>query len=492
MSLPRDAAQGVFWSAIGSWGYQLFALIIFAILARLLSVESFGLVALAAVFVAFIKVVAEQGMADAIVQRAELDKEHLDTAFWASVALGGLASGIIAAGSAGIAAVMDERAIGPVLAWLSVGLLISSLGSVPKAILNRRLAFSSLTLRSLLSIGVGGAAGIAAAFVGLEVWSLVVQNLVTELTAVASLWTVTSWRPRFRFSWEHFKELTAFGANVVGFRVLLFLKRRSDSLLVGSFLGVVALGFYTVAQRLLQVLITSTTSIVGTVAFPVFSRIQEDIGRVQNGYYKAIRHTSLIAFPAFLGLIVIAPEATELVFGEKWDRSIPVMRVLALSGLLESVTLINGTVMKALGKPSWRLRIVAIEAVTSIVAFIVAVRWGIVAVATALVIANYATAPIYFTATSRLIHLEAKRFINSLLAPGAATLIMMLALALLKTATIGLGLTVEVIVLISTGIMIYVVVLWFFARPVALEAIDLARLALPSRGSSRMAPEGDV
>ncbi len=296
------------------------------------------------------------------------------------------------------------------------------------------------------------------------------------------MWIVIDWRPHLNFSFERFKELLAFGANVVGYRVLAFLKKRSDNLLVGSFLGVAALGFYSVAYRLLVTLVNTTTSIVGAVAFPVFSRIQDDPERVRNAYYKAIRHTSLIAFPAFFGLVVAAPEVIRLVFGSKWDPSVPVMRVLAFTGLLQSVTFINGVVMKALGKPSWRLGIVALEAVGSVVGFIIAVRHGIVAVAAALAIANYALAPVSLFATDKLVRLDLRRYIGSLLAPLAASLGMVGVMALTKTATADLSLVLQVVALVSVGVTVYIGSLWLFARPVAREAYAVAKLAMPRRG----------
>ena len=112
--------------------------------------------------------------------------------------------------------------------------------------------------------------------------------------------------------------------------------------MVGAVLGATALGFYVVAYRLLELLISVTTAIIGTVAFPVISRIQHDLAKVQNAYYKAMRLTSAIAFPAFIGLIVVAREITRLVFGPQWDASVPVMQVLALAGLINSILFING------------------------------------------------------------------------------------------------------------------------------------------------------
>lgn len=486
MNLHRAAARGVLWAAIGNWGYQITTLIVFSVLARLLRPEDFGLVALAAVFTALMRILAQQGLVDAIVQRPEVEDEDLDTTFWASLALGILFTALIAAGSGTIGQVLGQPALAPVIAYLSLGLLISSLGSVPRAVLARRLEFRSLSLRLLISVVVGGGAGVAAALSGMGVWSLVVQSVVTELTAVFALWVFSQWRPRFRFSWARLHRLLAFGIHVVGFRVLLFFRTRSDNLLVGSFLGTAALGFYSVAYRLLQLMTNATTAVVGVVAFPVFSRIQGEQELIRAAYYKAIRLTSLVSFPAFVGMAVLAPELTRLAFGDNWGPSVPVMRVLALTGLLQSVTFVNGVVMKAMGKPSWRLGIVALEAVASLVGFAIAVRWGIVAVAASLGIVSYALAPVSLFATNKLIGLRARRCVRSILAPVGASIWMAALLLVARLVVPDLGLFWRTIFLVATGVMSYACYVWLFARPVMREAIESSALALRSRkGSGR-------
>jgi PST family polysaccharide transporter len=489
MNLREQAAQGVFWSAAANWGYQLTTLIVFAVLSRLLTPEAFGLVALASVFTALTKLIAEQGLADALVQRAELEPEHLDTAFWLSVAVGvGLAI-LLAASAWLIADVINEPDVAPVIMWLSTILLFTGLSSVQRAILARELRFASLAARTLTSVVIGGIVGVLAAMAGFGVWSLVAQLLTIEIVGVVALWTASDWRPRLRFSRRHLRDLLSFGANVVGYRLLRFANTRIDNLMVGSFLGATALGFYVVAYRLLDLLINLTTATIGSVAFPVMSRIQEDRPKVQNAYYKSIRLTSVMAFPLFAGLIAIAPEATRLVFGSQWDESVPVMRILAIAGLLQSILFVNNIVMKSLGKPSWRLGIMGVTAVLLVAAFWVAVQWGIVAVATALVIVTYVMAPAWLIGASRLINLSFGRYLRQIGPPFIATAVMTGAVFASKLAVAELSVLWQVVVLVAVGVVTYTGGLWFLGgRPVAREALELARLAVPRRAQGTSQP----
>lgn len=485
MNLRKRAARGAFWTAAGSWGYQLTTLIVFSILSRLLTPEAFGLVALALVFIALLKLVEEQGMADALVQREKLEPEHLDTAFWASVGLGLFLALLLSLGSTFIARLVNEPDLAPVLTWLSLSLVIGGFSNVQRAILTRELRFASLTARTLSSVVAGGIAGVIAAFAGLGVWSLVIEIITRQTAAVVVLWTASAWRPTWRFSRSHFRELFSFGSNVVGFKLLRFGERRIDNLMIGSLIGAAALGFYVVAYRLLNLIINITTSVVGSVAFPVLSRIQDNVDQVRRAYYKVVRMTALMAFPAFLGLIAIAPEATRLVFGDQWDASVPVMRVLAVAGLAQSVLLVNGVLLKSLGRPGWRLAIMTVGVVVLIGAFAVAVQWGIVAVAAALVVVTYAMAPAWLAAVHRLIRLSPLAYVRQIGPPLVASLLMTGLVFALKVGIEGWPLGLRVPTLVAFGVVVYSSALWVIARPMATEALRLARLSIPRRGDER-------
>src|SRR5688572_7347173 len=179
MSLRQKAAKGIFWSVIQKWGRAAISILTFVVLSRLLAPEAFGLVALATVFTVFMELFLDQGFGAAIVQRSELEPEHLDTAFWINIVTGILMTiGLIAA-SGFIASIFEEPRLAPVLRWLSIIFILSSLSSTQISILQRKLAFKSLATRSLVATAVGGVVGMTMAFAGFGVWSLVGQDLVT-------------------------------------------------------------------------------------------------------------------------------------------------------------------------------------------------------------------------------------------------------------------------------------------------------------------------
>lgn len=424
MNLKQKAAKGVAWSAIDNFGTQAIYFVVFLVLARLLRPEVFGLVSLAGIFISFMMVFADQGLSDAIIQRQELEPEHLDTAFWTNLSISALLATLTFAAAASVSSFFKQPQLTPIISWLSLSFLLSGFSSVQQSLLRRQLAFKALAVRSLLASFVGGVVGVVMAYLGFGVWSLVGQQLVSRLVTVLALWWISDWRPGLRVSKKHFQDLFSFGINILGGSVLVFFSVRSDDFLIGYFLGPVALGYYTVAYRLLVAMTQILSTTIRKVALPMFSKLQKEPEQLQRSLFKATQLVSFITFPAFLGVATLAPEVIRTMFGEQWIASAPVMRFLALSGIPQSVFTISGIVIVAMGKPGWSLGIMFLNTMVNVIGFMVAVQWGIVAVAASFAIRAYLLSPIQIAAIYKLLHFKINTYLYQFAAPLASSLLM--------------------------------------------------------------------
>ncbi len=481
MNLRKKAARGLVWSIIQKWGREGISFLTFTVLARLLVPEAFGLVALASVFTAFIEIFLDQGFTAAIVQRVELEKEHLDTAFWITILTGlALTAGsILASGS--IALAFREPRLAPVLIGLAFTFLLSALSSTQIAILQRDLAFKSLAARSLAATFAGGVVGIGMAFAGYGVWSLVGQNIANGLAGVLVLWRSSDWRPGFNISVKHYKELLSFSISIVGNNILKVVVRRADDFLIGYFLGSTLLGYYNIGYRLLLVIIRLVTGIMNAVAFPTFARLQDKPKRMRSAFYKVTEYTSLLAFPVFIGMATLANELVPALFGDQWTPSIPVMQVLALIGILQSVLYFNNSVMRATGKPGWEFSIMLLNATFSVIGFMIAVRWGIVAVAASFVITGYVLAPLSYTAVRKLIQINIKTYLAQFLTPLFASSIMVAAILGLRFIISPLNFNpyLELTLYTGAGGLAYVTIIMLADRTLSHQLLELVSLVLP-------------
>jgi len=413
MKFKEVALKGIAWTGLQKFINQIFLFFVFALLARLLEPEDFGLVSMATIFVALLQAFVEQGFSSAIIQKKELKLEDLDTAFWASLSMGIFLTitGIFMSGT--ISDFFNEPKLKTIFQVLSINFILMSLSGVQEAILKREFAFKVLSIRSIISVGIGGAVGVGMALQGSGAWSLVGQQISNSLAQIVILWNASSWRPRLRFSKKIFKQLFLFESNLIGIRLLDFANRRSDNLLIGYFLGPTALGYYTVAYRIHLSLTSLFAGVTGQIALPLFSRMQDDVSRLRETFYKVSYLTSILATPIFFGIAFLTPELISLFFGEKWLPSVPVMRVLSLMGLLFSITFFHGPVMLSLGKPSWNLQLRLINAVSNFISFVIAVRWGIFAVAVAYVVRGYMVLPISVLLVKKLIHIDLLVYLKS-------------------------------------------------------------------------------
>ncbi len=481
MSLRDKAIKGVFWTAVQNWGQNLVNLVVFFYLANVLGPELIGQVAYAMVFVAVLAIFERQGFAQALVQRKDLERGHLDTAFWMS-SVAGLALAVgLALLAHPIALLVEKPWLASILQVLALTLVIDSLANTPQAILRRNMAFKALAFRSLVATVAGGIVGIGMAVQGYGIWSLVGQRLTFSVASTAALWLASRWRPGVGVSRRHFCELFSFGIFMMGNETLGTVNRQIGPLLIGTFIGDAALGYYKMGYQLLQAMTRIFTQTVAGVALPTFSRLQHNREQMRNALVTATRMTSMLAFPAFLGAAVIAPEFIGL-FREDWAPSVRIMQILALLGVIQSVTLFNGPAIIACGKPSWAFTLALSNTLANVLVFVIAVHWGIVVVAAAFTIRGYLYAPFPLMVVRRLIGLHVPAYVRQFLAPLAASLIMVLVVWSAKRA---LGATLDTHMLLGLSILIGVVSYAACLRIIAPgrigQALEYIRLALRPR-----------
>ena len=476
-SLKTKSLQAVGWSAVSGWSGQIIGLIVFALLARFLDPIDFGMVAMATIFIQFVQLFVNQGMVMALVQRQNLQPQHLDTAFWSTLIAGLVftVAGITFSGVFAQAVKMPD--IAPVISALSCTLLIRSLASVQQAVLERELRYKPIAIATLAGTVAGGVVGIAMALLGYGVWSLVGQQLVMCGLQVFVIWRIGKWRPSFSFSISHFKDLFSYGVNVIGINLTEFFNRQADNFLVGYFLGPVALGYYTLAYKLFQTMTALLTGVTSKVAFSSFSSLQNQLDRMRRAFYLVTEMTSVFSFPIFIGLAVLAPQLIPLIFGANWSEAIPVIQVLALVGMLESVYYFNANVIMAMGKPSWRLKVNLLNAFVNVIAFSIAVRWGITAVAAAYVIRAYLLSPLPLYLVKKLIGIEFGVYISKLIPQLVSGIFMAVTLVYLRGALSGSEFSLVVLIglLILGGIAAYGMSLIFITPDLLKKFTDLGK-----------------
>jgi O-antigen/teichoic acid export membrane protein len=356
MNLRRRVAHGLFWSILSTWTGMVSGFVILVALGRLLGPESFGLIAMAMIVIAFGDLfVVDSGFGEAIIQRKELSDDHCDAAFWLLLGSSVIAMAVFMVIAPLAAASFDQPLVADLVRALSLTLPLGALSAVPSALLSREFRFRALAVRRFISSTGGGIAAVGMALADWGVWSLVGFHLIQKALAVVIAWTAHRWRPRFSFSLARASELWSFSMAMFGMRALQFAETAMMRGLLGLFFGPVVLGFFFMARRITRLMHDLLTAPTSRVALPTFAKVQADRERAKRLLRSGMRMLSLIAVPAYAGVIVLAPVALPLVLGDKWLPAVPYLQLLALAGLIRPVMTVQFAALRGLGMPGWSL-----------------------------------------------------------------------------------------------------------------------------------------
>lgn len=480
----RDASvRGAFWSLVQQLVGRGLSFVVFAILARLLTPNDFGLVALVTGFLALLEMFVDQGFSVVIVQREHLDDEHLDSVFWINLALGVVLAGIFILAGPLVARAFDAPEIAPLIPWMATTLIVRGASGVHEGLLRRELQYRALAIRSLLASCIGGLAGIVAAARGLGVWSLIIYQLVSGGIGLLTLWQASPWRPRLRIARSKVVEILRFSIYLLGGGLLEFMSRRSDDFLIGYSLGPSPLGVYSVPYRLFSVLVQFFVKSLSGVALSTLSRLERTHERLVAALGKTVKLTSGLTLPIFGGVAVMSRDIVITCFGSKWTASVPVLQVLAILGMLYSVTYYLNSLYIVVGRPDIQLKLLSVHTIANIVGFVIAVRWGIVAVAAAYSIRAYVLLPLDILVLHRLVGLRARDLFRHVGPPAASTLLMCVVTVGVNLMVPDLSPPMRLALASLVGLASYVLALRLLAPALLNELTGLVRTTL-----KRMSP----
>lgn len=444
------------------------------LLAHLLLPSDFGLAGLAIVFSGIALGLSDVGLGAAIIQRKNLTEEDCSTVFWVTAVAGIVLTLLGVALSPLIAAFFSNPEVMPLFAVLSLSFLFGSLGQTQRALLTREMSFRSLELRNIAATLVGAIAALSFALAGFGAWAIIAQVVFTTAVSTLMLWTVSPWRPRMVFSRDRLRTLGGFGVKTLLMRNLVWVNLNTDNLLVGRFLGSVALGTYSVAYNVMVLPSSNITAPLRDVLYAAFARLQHDSRRLGDVWLRVNNIAGSVLVPAFLGLAAVAPDFVPVVLGPHWHGAIPVLQLLSLGGAVGSLQAFNGQVYQALGKPGLFLRFTCFATVVMFSAFVVGLRWGVVGVAGSYAVARAIMLVVNSVQMSRLMDFNLWRMTRSYLEVIGRAAAMGAVVFAARAALLDLGVPVGVrlVVLIVGGTLVYLALTFVLAPELVRDARD--------------------
>ncbi|WP_420391628.1 lipopolysaccharide biosynthesis protein [Acuticoccus sp.] len=358
------------------------------VLARLLSPEDFGLVALVAPAVALIGLVQDLGLNQSTIQRPNITQGQVNGLFWITFALSSALGTLLAVSGPALAAFFDEPRVVPLAMAFGGLVVVWSTQSQPMALLARRMHFGRMALIDVTAVLVGFAVGVAVALATRSHWALFASMLASGLTSTTAALIVSGYRPgRVDFAGQ-FNALVGFGSSVSAFNVFNFLSRNADNLLIGRIHGVVELGLYDRAYKLLLFPLQQVGNPLSRVMVPYLSRTLDDGERYRSGYLTCLTGLLALIQPAVLVAVLYADMVFLVLLGPDWLAAAPIFAWLGIAGLQQGMGTTLSWLFLSQGRGKDYLTLGAAQCVIILTAFAIGVSDGAVGVARAYAIAD--------------------------------------------------------------------------------------------------------
>ncbi len=358
--------------------------------------------------------------------------------------------------------VLDRQTVTLVIQVLAISVLLGGLRNIGTMYFMKELEFSKLVILRTSSEIVTFCITVTLAFMYRSVWALVFGRLAGVVCGLALSYVMHPYRPRLSFDVSKFRELWGFGKHIFGMTILRFLCLHGDDIFLGRMLGATVLGYYQQAFKIGNMVSTEIGGKVQTVAFPVYSKLQGNVAKLRSGYFKALQVTTLIVFPAAGGLIALAPEITEVVFGAKWLPMVPAMQILCVFGPLKCMQ--RASVFMAMGRPDILTRLTIIKFLLMVASiYPLTVKWGMAGTSFCVLGTSLIIQPLGFYELQKLIDAKARDVLRNLSFPFLGTIAMVVCIWFAKNMTGPVG-VVSLIAIVLLGVVVYSVAMLLLSR----------------------------
>jgi O-antigen/teichoic acid export membrane protein len=369
------------WKLLERGGTQGIQFLIQIVLARLLAAEQFGTIAIVMVFINIAQVFVQSGFNTALIQKKDADDVDFSSVFYLSLALAGILYLIIFLSAPIIARFYKDDILVPVIRVLSLTLFFGTLNSIQNAYIARNLMFKKLFKSSLGAIIISGSFGLFAAYQGLGVWALVVQQLTNQMTISIIMWFTVKWRPKFIFSIARVKDLFSYGWKLLASSLLNTLYLEIRTLFIGRMYTSSTLGYYNRGQQFPKVIVSNIDGSIQSVMLPTLSAHQDDKKKVKDMMRRAIMTSSFLIFPMMIGMAVVAEPLVKIVLTDKWLPAVPFLQIFCISYALIPIHTANLQAINAMGRSDIFLRLEVVKKLLGLVILGISLPFGVYAIA---------------------------------------------------------------------------------------------------------------
>lgn len=478
-----EIAKGAAWMVLFRLVDRSIGIVSTIILARLLLPADFGLVAMAMSIIAVIELATAFSFEIALIQKADPQREHYDTAWTLNI--------LVAAGGAVVTAALafpasafygDPRLVAVMLA-IGAAWFVSGFENVGTVNFRRNMDFATefrlLATKRMVTFFVT----ISAALLFRSYWALVIGMATGRIVGVVLSYAMQPFRPRF--SLQCTRELFSFSGWLLVNNIASVVLSKVPHFFVGRAFGAQTLGAYTVGSEIAQLAHTELVAPINRAMFPGYSRLVNDLPAFRRTCIDATAAILMLVLPVCVGVAVLAGPVVRILLGDQWGEAAPVIEVLAFAGAVSAITSNNIAAYIALGRP--RLTTVILLTRLALLAAMVALfvgDYGLMGVAYAELIAALGSLVVSLPILFRTLQLPMTGYLANLWRPLVASCLMGWGVHAAAQAAGGgdsLGsAVVALMVAVPAGAVLYpllVAALWLLSgKPESVETLVVRKL----------------
>ncbi len=372
-NVRNQVFSGLFWTYAERICAQGVSFIISLVLARLLSPDHYGTVAIVNIFITIFNVFVTSGLGAALVQKKSSDELDFSTACHAGFFFSLLVYGVLFVSSPLIASFFDQPELTPLLRVLGIRIPIASFNTVQHAYVSKHMIFKKFFYSTLFGTLVSAVVGIVMAYNGCGTWSLIGQYLTNTVIDSVVLFIVLPWRPHLQFSFKRLKEMASYGWKILVSDLIQAVYNDLRSLAIGKKYTAADLAYYNRGQQFTSIIVTNVDASITKVLFPAMAKVQDNREIVKNMTRKSIRLGTYILSPLLVGLFAVAKPLILLILTDKWLETVPYLQILCVANLFQPIHQTNIQAIKAIGRSDIILKIEMIKKFHSIVILLISI-----------------------------------------------------------------------------------------------------------------------
>lgn len=376
-SLKGKTVKGVAWNSIDRVANYGIGFIVGIILARLLSPEEYGLIGIISIFTAIFNIILDSGLSTALIRKDGVTNEDYCTVFWTNLVFSFFLTAILYFSAPLISSFFNRPELVPYIHVMAFILVINALSITQQTRLTKKIDFKTQTKISLISHTISGVIGIAMAYTGFEVWSLVAQQMSARIFTTLLLWFYNKWWPQLVFSWSSFKDLFNFSWKLLIAQIIATTFNQLYNAVIGKMYSPNTLGQYTRAQQYGNLVSFSVSDVVLKVSLPVMSSIQNEDEQLLRAFRTIIKVSTLVSAILLIGMAACAKSLIFVLIGEQWLACVPMMQILMLSLMIYPLQNINVNMLIVQGRSDIQLYLQIIKCVLAVGPILVGIYFDI-------------------------------------------------------------------------------------------------------------------